>query len=148
VVIMGIFDKLMFWKKGKDDLNDLGLGEDFGLDKDLTGLEGAGKQGLPGFGDKEHMEGMEKPLAAAPGAPKTEEPESYGGYGAAGYGGGYSAVPQQMPAASQGRDQIMIGKELELISAKLDSLKVTLDSMNMRIASLERIARGEYEKTW
>ena len=145
---MAILDKLMFWKKGKDDLNELGLGEDFGLDKDLTGLEGAGKREMPGFGDKEHMEGMERPLAAAPGAPKTEEPESYGSYNA-----GYSnynapSAPQPMPTVSQSRDQIMIGKELELISAKLDSLKVTLDSMNMRIASLERIARGEYEKTW
>lgn len=144
---MGILDKVMFWKKKEDDLGDLGLGGEFeGFGKDLTGLEGAGtSKSLPGFGEREHIEGMEKPLGTAPGAPKTEE-TAYPSYEThAGYG--YSA-PAPQPASMQSRDQIMIGKELELISAKLDSLKVTLDSMNMRIASLERIARGEYEKSW
>ena len=39
-------------------------------------------------------------------------------------------------------------KDLELISTKLDSLKASIDHLNMRLASLERIAKGEYEKTW
>jgi len=144
---MGILSKIMFWKKGEEDFGDLGLGgEELGLGKDLTGMEGVGAGKMPGFGETEHFEGAEKPLGAAPGAPKTEE-VSYPGYGAA---GPYGAPAQPAPSAPQPdrRDQIMIGKELELISAKLDSLKISMDSLNMRVASLERIARGDYEKTW
>ena len=143
---MGIMSKIMFWKKGEDDLGDLGLGgEELGLGKDLTGMEGVGSGNLPGFGENEHFEGAEKPLKAAPGAPKTDE-VSYQGYNA----NSYSAPPQPMQSAPQPdrRDQLMIGKELELISAKLDSLKISMDSLNMRVASLERIARGDYEETW
>jgi hypothetical protein len=142
---MGILGKLMFWKRGEEDLGDLGLGGDFGLGKDMTGLEMGTEKSMPGFGDREHVEGMEKPLGSSASAPKTEE-TGYGGYNAQPAYPSYGPVQQSAP--SQSRDQIMIGKELELISAKLDSLKVSLDSLNMRIASLERIARGEYEKTW
>lgn len=143
---MGVLDKVMFWKKKEEDMGDLGLGGDFeNFGKDLTGLEGAGtNKTLPGFGEREHIEGMEKPLGTVPGAPKTEETtpsyETHAGYQ-------YSA-PSPQPAQMQSRDQIMMGKELELISTKLDSIKVSLDSLNMRLASLERIARGEYEKSW
>jgi hypothetical protein len=142
--MMGILNKLMFWKKGDEDLGDLGLGADMGdFGKDITGLEGAGaSKPLPGFGEKEHIEGMESPLGTAPGAPRTEETE-YAMHERPGYG-----YAQPHPAQMQAKEQIMIGKELELISTKLDSLKITLDSLNMRIASLERIARGEYEKSW
>jgi hypothetical protein len=140
---MGLLNKIMFWKKGDEDLADLGLAGDMGdFGKDLTGLEGAGtSKSLPGFGEKEHMEGMESPLGTAPEAPKTEE-TAYAMHERA-----YSYA-QPHAAQMQAKDQIMIGKELELISTKLDSIKITLDSLSMRIASLERIARGEYEKSW
>lgn len=155
---MGILDKLMFWKKGEDEFGELGLGgeelglgKEAGLGKDLTGLEGVGtgKPGeMPGFGEREHAEGVEKPLGAAPEAPPTHE------VGAAPLGyevpPAYGAPPTPAPVAAPSRthEQLMIGKELELISTKLDSLKTSIDSLNMRVASLERIAKGEYEKTW
>ncbi|MBW2991855.1 hypothetical protein KY345_01420 [Candidatus Woesearchaeota archaeon] len=145
---MGILDKLMFWKKGEEDLGELGLGgegfgKEAGLGKDLTGLEGVGtgKAEMPGYGEREHEEGIGAPLGAAPEAPPTQEVGAPAGYGA--------PSPYAAPAAAPERhEQLMIGKELELITTKLDSLKVTLDSINIRLASLERIAKGEYEKTW
>lgn len=158
---MGILSKLMFWKKGEEDLGDLGLGGDMGLgseglglEKDMTGLEGAGmgKPGeLPGFGEKEHTEGINQPLGASPEAPKTQEVggqyPSYDAQASPDYGApAQPAAPA--PVMRQPRHDIMVGKELELISTKLDSLKISLDSLNMRLASLERIAKGEYEKTW
>jgi|GEM_PF-784140 len=143
---MGILDKVMFWKKGKDDFGDLGLGEG---DLGLGGIGGLGKTEMPGFGEMEHAEGVERPLGAASASPKTEEVGSpYQRYGYQ-QNKEYEAPMPAAPAQPAGRhEQLMMGKELELISTKLDSIKISLDSLNMRVAALERIAKGDYEKSW
>lgn len=158
---MGIMDKVMFWKK-KDDFSELGLGvegdlgKELGLGGDVTGLGGVGTGGssggggnanLPGFGDREQVFGGETPLTASPSAPFT--PEVSGGPAS------FPRAPPQMPAAPQFAPQqfssdsyYIVSKELEIISTKLDALRVGIDSVSHRLAALERIARGENERSW
>lgn len=153
---MGILDKIMFWKKS-DDLSDLGLGlesdlsksPDLGLGRDMTGLgdvgtgrnmgEPAAQNKMPGFGMDEHTFGADRPLSSASNAPQTPEiPQP-------------AAMPPPAPAPPQRGSydhDYIISKELEIISTKLDALRVSIDSVSHRLAALEKIARGEHERSW
>ena len=162
---MGILDKVMFWKK-KDDFADLGLGvddfgKDFGGDKDLTGLGGVGTgkvasstDNLPGFGDREHVfGGGDSPLTASSQAPFTPEVPQQQGFSSRASAPVMSpsqyGPPQYAPPASGSvESSYIISKELEIISSKLDALRVGIDSVSHRLASLERMARGENERNW
>lgn len=55
-------------------------------------------------------------------------------YGSQGFSGGFS---------SQGGQDHMVAKELEIISSKLDSIRAMLESLNQRVSSLERVAYGD-----
>ncbi len=55
-----------------------------------------------------------------------------------------SPFAQQQYSAPQ---QDYVSKDLEIISAKIDALKAMLESISQRIATIERIAQGEQEKT-
>ncbi len=160
---MGLLDKVMFWKK-KDDLADLGLGlegdlphpggkePDLGLGMDSTGLGdvGTGKgigepatptDKMPGFGAEEHTFGAEQPLSSSPSAPQTPEIPQPAAQMAP------PAAPTPPPKISSDHNYI-VSKELEIISTKLDALRVAIDSVSHRLAALEKIARGDHERSW
>ena len=116
---MGLLGKLAFWKR-KDDFGD--IGKDLGIDKDI-GLDGPS----PDLGLS---------------MPQQQDPQAYQRYP--------SFQPNQnfQPAyqAPLSDSNVIITKNLEVLSSKLDALKATLDSMNQRIANIEAIARGEEQQ--
>lgn len=133
---MGLFSKLMFWKKEEPFPAPKEFGHELGLPKE-EGLGLPEPGGLPGLG-KEHEEGLPPSPAEAFGAPRLEEagpeppmhPEM----------GPLPAAPAAAPSAASGKD-------LEIISLKLDSLKTTLEAINERLARLEKMAEGGRESS-
>lgn len=114
---MGLFSKLMFWKKDDldfDTLADKEMGkhdempqDDLGLDQHPSGLDEK-----PMFPEEKHDE---MPL-------QPEKP----------------AAPPYPTAPATGEN-----KDLELISSKLDTLKALLNSLDQRMANLEQSAGVE-----
>lgn len=97
---------------------------------------------MPGFGAEEHVFGAEKALAAAPAAPSTPEVHAHAAPPAG------IPPPPAPPQRGAPESSYMVSKELEIISTKLDALRAGIDSMSHRLAALERIARGEHERSW
>lgn len=129
---MGMLDKLKFWKK--DEFSSLGLGDDdFGM-KDTGEDNMFGEEPRPSMqGDLNRMN--ERPAQMPPMEP--EEPK----FEMPKYEEVQRPVRQEMPMYAQNKD-------MEIISAKLDYIRASLESINTRLANLERIARGEYERRW
>lgn len=134
---MGILDKIMFWKK--DDFSSLGLGDDDDFSM------GSAPETTPNFSQepKKPLPGEMTGTSEMPPGMGSEEPKGYGMPK-------YEELQQQQQP--QRRDMPNMypqsNKDMEIISAKLDSIRASLESMNTRLANLERIARGEYEKRW
>ena len=135
---MGFLGKLAFWKRREEP--DFGLGkEPLGLGGDL-GLSGA-DMGFPdagGFGAQTMPNMPAQPTMQQPLQQQTapygfqQAPPSYG--------------YQQPAAMQQSPREYTVAKDIEVISYKLDALRAALESINQRLASLERIARGEEEQ--
>jgi len=157
---MGLFDKVMFWKK-KDDFGDLGLdsglGEggsghdlamppDMGMQKDpmLPGDLGLPKdESMPSDNGPDQGFGMEH---ANPGSPMPSGTD-YNQPGLSSpaqptFGPQSGPPPQQHP----GIGDYTVSKDIEVISSKLDALRASLDSINQRLANLERIAQGDQDQ--
>lgn len=147
---MGIFSKLMFWKKeeepsdmgGMDDFGGMGMPGEMpgmpgketpGMPKQPGGMPGGETPGMPDFGAQ-----PEAPSSPAFQTPRLEEvppgssPPSYG------------PTPQPAQVKTEGAYS---GKDLEIISLKLDSLKTTLEAINERLARLEKMAEGGSESS-
>ena len=122
---MGILDKIMFWKK--DEFSSLGLGDDdFSMGAAPFKDEPKAMPGeLTGRSEGPPTMGAEEPKFNVPKYEEVAAPRR----------------PEAPPMYSHSKD-------MEIISAKLDSVRASLESINTRLASLERIARGEYEKRW
>jgi len=131
---MGLFSKLMFWKKEEP----LPAPKDFGAGPEM-GLPGEEGLGLPGHGGMPEFGrgiGEEAPSAAETfGAPRLEE---------AGPGPLHPEY-RPPPAAAPAHAEAPSSKDLEIISLKLDSLKATLEAINERLARLEKMAEGGSE---
>lgn len=143
---MGILDKIMFWKKGDDDLDSLGLkpGEGFnpdanmanlGLDDSSPGMDP--NAGMPPFGNDPF-----------PGSQTPQSPPSFGGPPQSSF-----TSPQQSSFGQPSHQQPMQStqsytaeKDFEIISSKLDALRAAIDSLSQRLANLEHIARGEQQQ--
>lgn len=136
---MGIFDKVMFWKK-KDEFADLGLGsnkdlafgDDFGMGQGMDQQPpGMGQQPL---GQQPDM-GLSSPSMPQspqmPPGPAMQPPSA--------------AQFQQAPRFDNPQAD-MTSKNIEVISSKLDALRANLESINQRLANLEAIAKGEQDK--
>ncbi|MBI5389024.1 hypothetical protein HZB01_01450 [Candidatus Woesearchaeota archaeon] len=156
---MGVLNKLKFWKKddgfdfekeiGKDinmkddDLFASGQKDPF-ADKSMDigpsmGTE-QGRNNFAGFGEQQPSsppptmapnfpQGF-KPSQLPPNSPymmqqAPPEPQSYG------------------QGFSTSHEQIIMTKNLEIISSKLESLRASMESINQRLANLERVALGE-----
>ena len=125
---MAFFSKLAFWKK-KDELEDLGLDKDLGLDM------GAGPSPDLGIGIEPASQ-AQQPLQKYP----SFQPQQ--GFQAP----SFQPQPMQQPSYNAS-DNYIASKNLEVISSKLDALRVSLESINQRLANIEAIARGEQEDT-
>jgi len=127
--IMGIFDKLAFWRKEDDfDFDNLAakemgqppaMGDNLGLDQQPPGLEERSPFDQPMPGTQPLPTHLEEPTA-----PGFQQPPPRAGI---------SATPQPIGG----------NRDLELISSKLDTVKAILTSMDQRIANLERAAGVE-----
>lgn len=114
---MGIFDKIMFWKKKDElDFDDIGSSkegtdappmDDLGLDQKPAGLD-----------EKSLFHDEETPAPASTPGALEQRP---------------APPPPSATAGSKDRD-------LELIMSKLDTIKAILTSMDQRIANLETVA--------
>lgn len=132
---MGFMDALMFWKK-KDAPLDMPNFGSLPNDKFDTGLDNLGldKPGLdmPSF--------QQPPNYAMPPTPSTPS--------------GYTLEPASPRQGNQGnygyrpdQQEIIMNKNMEIISSKLDALQASLEMMNQRIAHIERIAQIEQQKS-
>ena len=113
---MGVFDKLIFWKK-KDELAlQPALGFDAGY---------GNPQGLQPLPPMQQMQPMQQfgPMQPAPPV------------------GGFGMEMQSLQSAQN----YGAAKDMEVISAKLDALRAAIENINQRIANLERLARGEQD---
>lgn len=118
---MGIFDKLMFWKKSDEDFR-----FDSALDKEM------GKSSLPESFDLEQKQRL-----------GLDEPSAFGESPASAPSAFSSAAPQP-PAQFGGRNT-----DIELLNSKLDTIKAILNSLDQRMANLERnLGQKQPPKLW
>lgn len=145
---MGIFSKLMFWRKEEEPFPPPGgmPGADLGLPGEMPGMPGAEMPGMPGG----EIPGMPKPGGEMPGMPEMGGVPEMPGAAApprleevspAGPVHPSYRPPESAPAGPGATS----GKDLEIISLKLDSLKTTLEAINERLARLEKMAEGGSE---
>ncbi len=151
---MSIFSKLNIFGKHDDDF-------DLGLDDDLDDSKGSSAPDL-NLG----LENNDNAQPAPTGIPETAHPTQEGaGFSASKMAEtltgtnrqaqptlnnpqqSFQGYPNQASPPIQERLQstheVILSKELEVISAKIDSLKASLDSVNQRLSNLERIAQSQ-----
>lgn len=134
---MGIFDKVAFWKK-KDDFGD--LDKDLGLDKDFGGDSFGTSRGSHGGGHGTNIGDDSFGASSSYGhAPSSgfEQPQVANPFG-------QQNVAQQQPSMDH---DVIVEKNLEVLSSKIDALRATLDSVNQRLANIERIAAAGEQDT-
>jgi hypothetical protein len=122
---MGIFDKLMFWKK-QDDLDLGNINSQAGMPADMGQIPSdpfSTEMGIPQQQFGQYRQQMAQPQYSP------QQPFSRMDY-----------AGQQQPSYGN--------KDLEVVSAKLDALKAYMDSINQRLANLERIAEGQSGRRW
>ncbi|MBN2454515.1 hypothetical protein JXB11_03135 [Candidatus Woesearchaeota archaeon] len=126
---MGMFGKLMFWKKS-DDLglkgDDLGLGDLGKMPGDDPLQQNADQYGLP------QQQGMPHDFSQ-PQQPFPQQSMQQPYF--------QSSTPSMDSMQSQ--RSYRANSDMELVSAKLDAIRAALDSINQRLANLERIAEGD-----
>lgn len=122
-LIMGVFDKLMFWKKEGDD-----------------DIPGAPPTGL------EQPTGLDLgPMGGQPRAPPAQPP--LGDVG--GFGTPQPQAFQDMQQMQQQPQQAdLTSQKLDVISGKLDLIKAGLDNLNQRLEKLEKIAEASRKGQW
>lgn len=119
---MGLFDKLMFWKR--DEGNDVlgapptGLEQPTGLDLGPIGPQQPGGYAEPKLGDL------------------------------GGYGSPQPQAFQDMRQQQQAQQPDLTGQKLDVISGKLDIVKACLDNLNQRLEKLEKIAEAGRKGQW
>lgn len=152
---MGVLDKVMFWKKN-DDFADLGLASedsmeplaqeqsDINQDMNLGPTGGFSQQDL-GF-DPNQKQGRE-----------FNSQQNYAQYPQDNPYSNQNNMRQGQNMGSQfsqdsSHSDMMMTKNMEIISSKLDALRASLESMNQRLANLERLAASENynknERNW
>ena len=55
-------------------------------------------------------------------------------------------VRQQESSPEYSHQQFIINKDIEVLSSKMDAIRASLDSLNQRLANIERLAYGEYDR--
>ena len=55
-------------------------------------------------------------------------------------------VRQQESSPEYSHQQFIISKDIEVLSSKMDAIRASLDSLNQRLANIERLAYGEYDR--
>ena len=140
---MGFADTLMFWKRKEPDFGatplpsmgnlpdpkfDTGL-DSMGMDK---GFDMAPLPPLPPQNFNQNMnQGMNQSQMPMRAQNMMLEP-----------------VQQRMNDYSmQNQQEIIMNKNMEIISSKIDALQASLDSISQRIANIERIANHEQQRT-
>jgi len=129
---MGFFDKVMFWKHKEmpiepgAPLPGLGSLPDPNFDTGLDNL-GLNKTGLEG--------GMPAQPMQMPPTPGIQQ-----GLDLSTPTGNMRPMQQQAP------QDIIMTKNMEVISSKLDALQASLESISQRISTIERIAEIEQQK--
>lgn len=124
---MGLFDKLMFWKKeGSDDVlgaPPIGLEQPTGLDLGPMG----GQPGVPG-------QPPLPPMGDVSGLGTPQQPQAF------------QDMQQMQPQQPQQAD--LTSQKLEVISGKLDLIKAGIDNLNQRLEKLEKIAEAGRKGQW
>ncbi len=116
---MGLFDKLMFWKKGEND--DIPGAPLTGLDQP-TGLD-LGQMGGQGYAE---------PRLGDIGGFGSQQPQAF----------------QDMRQQQQAQQPDLTSQKLDVISGKLDIVKACLDNLNQRLEKLEKIAEAGRKGQW
>lgn len=132
---MGLFDKLLFWKK-RDEFDFEDMANKQMPTGDLTMPEGLGENDP--FKEKSIFPENKSPF-------EPHEDDTLGARGQMPSGGmpqrqSYPNMPQQ--SVQQGYGQ---NRDLELINSKLDTLKAMLTTIEQRMTEMERAA-GEQKK--
>ncbi len=127
---MGLFNKLMFWKKDPemdfDKLTSDNLGSSFGneqnqdINQDPLGLN----KDLTGINEKSPFEELDKQSLGS--SSFSQQPPAQSA-------SSFDTRNQTTQASSQKR-------ELELINSKLDTIKAILSSLDQRLANIEKSA--------
>jgi hypothetical protein len=119
---MGLFDRLMFWKRKEPELGDLGIPQ-------------MPQQGIGSMPSDELGLGLQQPQLQ----PQQPTPS-------------YQPSYQPQMESLHSVQSYSAGKEMEVISAKLDAIRVALDNISQRLTNLERAAYGEqqyqYRRGW
>ncbi len=120
---MGLFDKLMFWKKGENDdilgARPTGLEQPTGLDLGPMGPQQPSGYAEPRLGD-------------------------IGGYGSPQQPQAFQDMRQQQ----QPQQADLTSQKLDVISGKIDIVKACLDNLNQRLEKLEKIAEAGRKGQW
>ena len=132
---MSFFGKLMFWRREEPE---------FGLGGDLPPLPGETEPygGLGGPYGKSFSNGSSpsrltlEPVSGF--EPELNRP---------------SFLPVSTPSftqvqPAQSHSDIMMNKNMEIISSKLDALQASLESINQRLINIERIANAEQQQSY
>ena len=125
---MGFLDTLMFWKRKDVDLEPGAPMPGFGDQSFNTGLDNMGM-------DKNFENHQLPPMPSLPTSPQTPS--------------GYSLEPSQPRQTFSMQDQhdIIMNKNMEIISSKIDALQATIENISQRISNIERIAQLEQQRT-
>jgi len=124
---MGIFDALKFWKKK----------EDFEPGIPMPGMDQGFNTGLDNMGMDRNYEHQMPQIPSLPTSSSTPS--------------GYSlepSLPQQRQTYSmQDQHDIIMNKNMEIISSKIDALQASIENIGQRISNIERIAQLEQQRT-
>ncbi len=147
---MGFFSKLMFWRHEEPEIPSLGgMGQGMGqgsfpsFDSQQDFAAGFGRDSTSGLGGTSDIgawpSAEPKPLNLGYPQQQMQQPSQQSPFQQS--SPRYQEAPQQ-----QFLPQQTLSKDIEIISYKLDALKATIESVNQRLATLERIAKGEEEE--
>ena len=120
---MGILDKLKFWKRDEGlDAGDPFADDNLGPPGDPMGLNSApGQNSFDRNTGQGYNQGFNPPTQ------------------------GYAMQTPSTGVPVQSQDQVLLNKNIEIISSKIDALRATLESIGHRLANLERLAQQEPE---
>jgi hypothetical protein len=136
---MGIFDKILPWKK-KDELGmeNLNLGLNQNMNLGLGQNMNLGIQGMPNTPMMDQIQSQQ---------PMGFQQQPYPSYPAQ-QQMGYPQETPQMESFQRNQNyerNYAAGKDIEVVSAKLDAIKAALETLNQRLASIERYIQTDQE---
>jgi len=156
---VAFFDKLKFWKREESLAKDLGFGKDPGFDKGKESL-GIGDFGNYPFGKEAGLSkefggkgfGEHDISGSALGGEERHPFYSKEDTDVSIKGEGFNPKEYEEPSLrpvqlrQQSSHDVMLSKDMEIVSAKLDAIRSMLESMSQRLIMLERQGNDKYRR--